>query len=160
MSETMTIRNNLTGKLPVLLVALVVLAGFQPGFAETQDIEQLRQSAEQGDATAQGYLGAMYFHGKGVPQSNREAVKWFRKAAEQGNAGAQAFLGGKYAAGEGVLQDFMKAHAWMNLAAAQGDKEAAQDRDRLAARMTPEQMAEAQDLAAELRERIESSKSD
>ena len=43
----MTNRNNLTGKLPVLLIAFAVLAGFQPRTAKTQDIDQLRNAAEQ-----------------------------------------------------------------------------------------------------------------
>lgn len=61
-------RNNLIGKLSVLLVAVTVLAGCQPRSAEDQDIEQLRQSAKQGDASAQYNLGSMYANGEGVPQ--------------------------------------------------------------------------------------------
>ena len=49
----MTNRNACNGRLTLFLVALAILAGFQPGFAETQDIEQLRKAAEQGDAFAQ-----------------------------------------------------------------------------------------------------------
>ena len=63
-----------------------------------------------------------------------------------------------YANGEGVPQDFVQAHAWMNLAAAQGFQ--AENRDWLAAQMTPAQIAEAQKLAAELFKRIEPSKSE
>ena len=36
--------------------------------------------AEQGDATAQYYLGNMYSVGRGVKQDDVEAVKWYRKA--------------------------------------------------------------------------------
>jgi uncharacterized protein len=49
--------------------------------------------------------------------------------------------------GNGVLQDYVLAHMWLNLAAAQGDKDAAKQRDELAAKMTPDQIAEAQRLA-------------
>ena len=38
------------------------------------------KAADQGNATAQAMLGAMYFSGQGVPQDNTEAVKWLRKA--------------------------------------------------------------------------------
>ena len=48
----------------------------------------LRPLANQGDASAQFYLGAMYDTGQGVPQDYPEAVKWYRKAAEQGDAKA------------------------------------------------------------------------
>jgi hypothetical protein len=38
---------------------------------------------------------------------------------------------------------------WFNLAAAQGNQEAIKDRDEIARKMTPEQIAEAQKLAHE-----------
>ena len=49
----MTNRNTRTGKLPVLLIAFAVLAGFQFRPAEDQYIEQTRKAAKQGDAQAQ-----------------------------------------------------------------------------------------------------------
>ena len=117
--------------------------------------KRYRKAAEQGDAEAQNSLGMMYASGTGVPQDDREAAKWTRKAAAQGLAEAQYGLGYMYAKGEGVLQDFLQAHAWMNLAAGQGYKRAAEHRDRVATRMTPAQVFEAQQLAAELRDRID-----
>ncbi|NBT29691.1 MAG: hypothetical protein EBT18_09450, partial [Gammaproteobacteria bacterium] len=39
-----------------------------------------RLAAEQGDATAQYNLAAMYDNGKGVPQDYEEAVKWYSKS--------------------------------------------------------------------------------
>ena len=101
----------------------------------------------------------MYAKGEGLAENDAEAVKWFRQAAEQGNALAQSNLGWRYYWGDGVLQDFVRAHAWLNLAAAQGNKKAAEQRDRLREKMTTEQVAEAQKLAASLFKRIESSKS-
>jgi len=38
----------------------------------------------------------MYRNGKGVPEDDKEAVKWFQLAAEQGNAIAQYNLGVAY----------------------------------------------------------------
>jgi uncharacterized protein len=54
-----------------------------------------------------------------------------------------------YANGRGVPQDYIIAHMWLNLAAASGDKNAVTNRDRVAALMTPTQVAEAQKLARE-----------
>jgi TPR repeat protein len=51
----------------------------------------------------------------------------------------------------GVPQDYIQAHMWFNLAAANGLKEPADFRDDLAKRMTPAQIAEAQQLAREWR---------
>ena len=64
-----------------------------------------------------------------------------------------------YDKGEGVPEDYVKAYAWFNLAAAQGQEDAVKAKDSLRERMTAEQVAEAQKLAGELFNRIESSKS-
>ena len=61
-----------------------------PGVAA--EAEQVRARAEQGDAAAQNNLGCMYDQGRGAPQDDREAVRWWRLAADQGNAEAQAAL--------------------------------------------------------------------
>ena len=53
----------------------------------------------------------------------------------------------------------MKAYAWLNLSAANGKENAARGKDLLTSRMTAEQVAEGQTLAAELFDRIESSRS-
>ena len=79
----MTNRNTRSGKLAFLLIALVVLAGFQPGPAKTQDIEQLRKAAEQGAASAQFNLGVIYDNGEGVPQDYVQAHKWVNLAASR-----------------------------------------------------------------------------
>ena len=108
-----------------------------------------RVAADQGNAEAQSSLGAMYTQGKGVPQDYSEAMKWMRLAADQGIAPAQFNLGIMYAKGQGVPQDYVLAHMWFNLSAAQGDETAVKNRDIVAGKMTPEQLAEAQRLARE-----------
>ena len=115
---------------------------------EAEAIRWFRLTAEQGDAVAQANLGSVYDAGRGVPQDFAEAVRWFRLAAEQGNAIAQFNLGNMYASGRGVPQDDVEAHTWFNLAAARSSGEGrdayGQRRDAVAARMTREQIAEAQ----------------
>jgi TPR repeat protein len=91
----------------------------------------------------------MYAHGQGVPQDYKEAVKWYRLSAEQGNAHAQFNLGQMYYQGQGVTQDYIQAHMWFNLAGASGDADSIKNRDAVANKMTPEQIAEAQRLARE-----------
>ena len=112
--------------------------------------------AEQGDARAQTSLGVMYMYdrGQGVPQDYAEALRWYRKAAEQGHARAQNNLGGMYENGRGVPQDYVLAHVWFNLSASrQTDSKnrelTAKARDRVAAKMTPTQITEAQRRARE-----------
>ena len=112
-------------------------------------VKWYRKAAEQGNAEAQYSLGLMYATERGVPQDYKEAAKWFRKAAEQGNAEAQYLLGAMYVRGEGVLQDYVQAHMWCNIAGVNGSEQGTSGRDRLAAKMTPAQIAEAQKLARE-----------
>jgi TPR repeat protein len=109
-----------------------------------------RPLADQGNAIVQTILGTMYTGGGGIPQDYATAVSWYRRAADQGNPIGQQLLGDMYANGHGVPQDYVLAHMWFNLAAATGMVEtAAADRDMVAAKMTPAQIAEAQKLARE-----------
>ena len=108
-----------------------------------------RLAAEQGQASAQYNLGVMYRKGQGVPQDDKAAVNWYRLAAEQGHAAAQNNLGGMYAQGQGVTQDNVYAHMWWNIAASSGLKDAVENRDIVAGKMTPAQIEKAQDLARE-----------
>jgi len=105
--------------------------------------------AQEGNADAQFELAVMYALGLGVPQVDKEAVKWLNLAAEQGHATAQYNLGDMYERGRGVPQDYIKAHMWFNLAGAKGNVQAVKNRDIIAAKMTPAQIAEAQRLARE-----------
>ena len=114
-------------------------------------IKWYRIAAAQGYAPAQSSLGLAYENGQGVPQDYREAVKWYRLAAEQGNPFAQIRLGLMYTNGTGVRQDFVRAQMWFTVAGAvsSGDSAdtATKNSDRIAATMTAEQMAAAQDMA-------------
>ena len=60
-------------------------------------------------------------------------------------------LGRLYVQGLGVLQDYVEAHKWLNLAASRGEVAALHERDALAAKMTPQQIAAAQERAASWR---------
>ena len=79
---------------------------------------------DEREAKAQNNLGFMYQYGKGVPQDDAEAVKWYRKAAEQGYADAQYNLGLIYDNGQGVPQDYAEAVKWYRKAAEQGNASA------------------------------------
>ena len=111
------------------------------------DLNTVRQAAEQGDATAQYNLGVMYANGRGVPKDDTEAVRWYRLAAEQGQADAQYGLGIMYATGRGVLKDSVLAHMWSNIASANGDEAARKQRDNLEDDMTRAEISRATELA-------------
>lgn len=127
----------------------------------SDDLEAARlllQAAEQGHAQARAQLGALYLKGRGVPQDYEIAMKWLFLAAEVGEASAQGMLGAMYLAGRSVTQDYVAAHQWFNLsAAAARDTElrqrSAANRDLAAARMSREDVAEAQRRAREWKPR-------
>jgi TPR repeat protein len=126
---------------------------YENGLGMPQDSLQARQwyekAAAQGHANAQQNLGTLYLNGDGVPKDYEQALRWFRLAANKGNAFALTKLCLMYARGKGVPQDFVQAHMWCDLATANGDKMGASLRENLADKMTPAQIAEAQQLARE-----------
>ena len=116
-----------------------------------QAVKWYRLAAAQGYAPAECSLGVAYEKGQGVPQDYRQAVKWYRLAAARGNEMAQVNLGVMYTKGRGVGQDFVRAHMWFNLAAAASTgnsrESATENRDRIASKMTAEQIGTAQEMA-------------
>ena len=126
---------------------------------QTEAVRWYRLAADQGDARAQYHLGVMYGNGRGVPQDQTEAVRWFRLAADQGDTDAQFNLGFMYATGVGVSQDYVAAHMWYDLAGARSSGNQRDtyigERDSVATRMTPEQIAEAERLARERQPTVE-----
>ena len=129
---------------------------YQSGQGVTQDhaeaVRWYRKAADQGYAVAQNNLGVMYGSGLGVRQDHAEAARWYRKAADQGYVNAQNNLGVMYQSGQGVPQDIVQAYMWWDLAAA-GVLNSRLNRDIVAERMTPAQIAEAQRLAREWMEK-------
>ena len=92
-------------KIPRLIriaTAVLVAGGLAVMVLSAQDdLDTVRQAAEQGDARAQFNLGIMYDNGEGVLKDEAEAVKWYRLAAEQDLANAQNNLGTAYTNGQG-----------------------------------------------------------
>jgi hypothetical protein len=150
------------------LVALMAIAPIGAAYADPLDdavaaydrddyaaaLNLWRPLAEQGNARAQAGLGFLYANGHGVPLDAAEAARWYQLAAAQGDALAQGSLGFMYEHGEGVAGDLVRAHAWFGLAAV-GSVGAlrdlfARDLARVATRMQPQQIAEAQRLARAL----------
>ena len=62
----------------------------------------------------------MWDTGRGVPQDDAEAVRWYRLAADQGYAEAQVHLGRMYSNGRGVPEDDAEGVRWLRRAAEQG----------------------------------------
>ena len=80
-----------------------------------------------------------------------EALAQWQGAADDGDRRAMLSLGRLYATGLGAPQNYILAHVWFNLAASRGEAAALAERDALAAKMTPQQVAEAQERASSWR---------
>jgi TPR repeat protein len=107
-----------------------------------------RLSADNGYAEAQAKLGLMYLYGWAVRRDVAEAARLYELAADQGHVRAQAQIATMYAMGQGVAKDPVRACMWTMIAAEAGDAQSAWRLPRWAKRLSAEQLAEAEALAA------------
>ena len=103
------------------LVALVLSFSF----ANAQNIQQIREKADKGDAYSLYLMGYSYANGaNGVTQDLAQARSWFEKSADKGYAAAAYFIGCYYYSGEGVTKDLNEALKWFTKASTLGMSEA------------------------------------
>ena len=126
---------------------------YADGLGVTEDparaLSLYRLAAEQGLAHAQLSLGDAYFLAIGVPEDFSEAVNWYRRAAEQGHPQAQFNLASMYSAGQGIKQDNILAYIWCSVSAkSTPNGEAVRRCDRIAPRMTKDEIARAKEQAS------------
>ncbi len=123
--------------------------------------KQWEPLALKGDCDAQFRYGMLYFVAKGVPQDNKEALKWWKLAANQGQPRAQIALGDLYYQGNKVdaaclncdiKRDLVEGLKWYTL----GKKSAVYDGEKtyldrvltgIKPEMTPAQIREAEKKA-------------
>jgi len=80
---------------------------------ELMAADRKKGTADKLEPDSKSQITMMYENGKGVPQDDKEAAKWFRLAAEQGDPEAQYNLGVLYDEGLGVPQDHQEAVKWL-----------------------------------------------
>lgn len=131
--------------------------GVQPDYAEA--VRWYQKAAALDYAPAEYNLGVMYDKARGVTLDYGQAMQWYRKAAVQDYAPALYNLGLLYYYGQGIPVNYVQAYLWVTLAInsssasplksiSDEQKKFTGMRDQIAAKMTPEQIAEAQKLAA------------
>jgi TPR repeat protein len=113
-----------------------------------QALKWYRKAAEGGDPDAENELGRHYEDGSGLEQDYARAAFWYLRAAEHvpnlGGAGqGRNNLGNLYVDGNGVSRDYVQAYMWYSLASVE------ENIAYLEPKMTPEQIARAQQLAAD-----------
>ena len=106
------------------LVAMIALA-LSVGFASAQDIRQIREKADKGDAYSQYLMGYSYNNGiNGAVIDYVQARSWFKRAAGNGFAAAAYFMGWYYFYGAGVTKNYNEALKWFTKASELGMAEA------------------------------------
>lgn len=91
---------------------------------KSEELVNLLNKANDGDAISQYQLGLMYYQGNEIPQDLDQAIQWFEKATSQNLDIAQYTLGVFYEKGEDIPQDEKKAVELFTHAASQGMAEA------------------------------------
>ncbi|MDJ0820544.1 MAG: tetratricopeptide repeat protein [Paracoccaceae bacterium] len=120
-----------------------------PPPTDAEGLADLRADAQAGDPVAQFQLAWLLLQAETVPIANwRLAADLFKTMAEAGHAASMANLGLLYEQGRGVPQDFVLGQMWLSLAVTAGLETALPHSTALQARMTPDQMNEAQARAA------------
>jgi uncharacterized protein len=104
------------------------------------------KAALQGLPDAALEYGVLVFRGEGVEKDEALGAKWLLIAANRGNPIAMNRVSKLYATGHGVAVDGIEAAKWNLLASAGGRSDA--ELDAAAAKMKPEDLAKAQELAA------------
>lgn len=117
-------------------------------------IKWFMKAAAQNSSHAMYNLGHMHGGGKGVKKDDVESAKWYAKAAEQNDRTSQRVIGSLYALGRGVPKDLVLAHAWMTVSGSATTEAGAKALEKIAAEMTPEQLAAAKKQAEEIKARV------
>ncbi len=108
-----------------------------------------RKAAMQFEPGAQRSLGIRYARGLGVARDDAEAFKWLHSAAYFKDLSALEWVATFYDTGRGVLPDPVTAYMWYTLHAARDPASANTKKAlaRLAEKLTPAQLTEAQNRA-------------
>ena len=147
---------------------------------QAETARQLEEAGRNIQADCAGYLskirqGKDYEYGLAIlyekgwcfPQDYGTAAEWYRRGAERGHLLSMQVMALDYFQGKIVPQDFVEAHMWANLVVlrlslsqdlTEGDRTknrnlAVAFREQIAAKMTREQVAQAQAMARNWRPR-------
>lgn len=136
-----------------------------------KQIKTVIENARQGNPESQYQLGMMIkdkaYKAGGVARAEAmlEALIWFNRSAEQDNYMADMALhnlySDKYPPAYSFMTNYVLSYAWLKVALDKGVSSTTngQPSDKvLRKKMTAEQVAEAEKLAAEIQERIETAK--
>ena len=106
---------------------------------------KLWERARDGDVKAQYELATAMLEGHGLPKSEGDGIQLLTQSANQGFLRAQHLLAQHlYENPRGGTPDYVNAYKWFALAQRGGEKHCDEPLKEITAKMTPEQLAEAQ----------------
>ncbi len=128
---------------------------------DAKSLEFGRRAADGGDLISQFIMGVRFNNGVGVTRDIEQAAGWWGKAAERGMLRAQVMLAGlltqRAAAAEAKPEqasaDRVEAAKWLILSDSAGQSGAAATLVGLKEKMTPDEIAAAEDRARDWRSR-------
>ncbi|HRE33247.1 MAG TPA: tetratricopeptide repeat protein, partial [Candidatus Berkiella sp.] len=121
---------------------------------EKKVIDYFAKAAEQKHSAAAYELGMIYLQGVLLPKDDKRAAELFLQAANAGDRGAQYQLALCYRDGKGVAVDKARAYAWLKVASIGGSTEIMDARDKQLERLTPQELADGQQLAEKITQSI------
>lgn len=83
-------------------------------------VNEIERRALGGDPTAQHLMGMVYITGKGRPQNDEQALRWFREGADKGHVPSAHNLAVILERSPGALRDPASAQRWYRYAAERG----------------------------------------
>ena len=108
----------------------------------------LQQAANGNDARAITDLASLYDYGTGVPKNRKKAAELYLRAAKMGMPAAMFNIAAMLETGEGITMDKVEAYKYYLLSRDQGFAPFANKAlEEMAANMTVDQIAEAEELA-------------
>jgi hypothetical protein len=133
---------------------------------QTKNFEDARvhweRAVAEGEVLAKNNLGYLLYYGKGGPKDRERAVALWREAAAGGSSESLWHLGTVYESGGVVPQSSVEAYAWYRCALASAEAREQEDETegqiaedarrslgQVLARLTPEELSNAQALANE-----------
>lgn len=108
--------------LPMLTLTNLVATEAQTPEQLSEQLEQLKASAEAGQVEFQYELAYLYLRQPFLDPNGSQAIYWFEKAVAQGNQDAYYHLGTLYWHDERVTSDYRKAREYFEKAVAAGDE--------------------------------------
>jgi TPR repeat protein len=128
------------------------------GIGTSKSIEQgwmwMNRAADQGNIQAMLELGVRYQASSSLENGEEMAFLWFQKAAMAGSPAGQYNVARLYESGKQTPVDLVQAYVWMTLSNKSGNPTAASEAKAIKARLSPDELASADQMIQELKKTL------